>query len=341
MTDRLWHAGDAAELGAVAEAVRAWAPAAADSPLYLLYATRIADDPELLAVVAQIRSTPPLNVLFAAVQLLLAPDDALAAWYPRLGGGRAVHDGDPYGVFRRFALARHGEILAIARSRTTQTNEVGRCAALLPVVAAEVASRGWGAVHAVDVGAAAGLNLLMDRVAYDYGAARLGEGPFTLPGHRRGGPPVPASVPVIASRTGVDLAPVALDHPENVAWLEALVWPEQTARLDRLRAAVALRGETEVRMIAGDAAEVLGPTLAGLPPGPTVVWHTVALYQAPAGVREAIDDAVEEAARTRPVVRIGMEPRGDGITEVRVGPRYTTAETVALAHAHGAWYDAP
>lgn len=341
MPDRLWHAGDGADLTAVAGAVLAWAPAATDSPLYTLYATRIAEDPELLALVARIRSTPPLNVLFAGVQQLLSGDDALAAWYPRHGGTRAAGDGDPYEAFRAFALARRDELLAIASSRSTQTNEIGRCAALMPAVADAVARRGWGPVHAVDVGAAAGLNLLMDRVGYEYGDLRLGSGPLTLPGERRGGPPLPVEVPRIASRTGVDLAPVDVSEPESVAWLEALVWPEQTARLERLRAAVALRREASVRMVAGDAAAVLAPTLAALPPGPAVVWHTVALYQAPAAVREAIDDAVEVAARERPLVRVGMEPRGDGLTEIRVGPRFAEAEPVATAHAHGAWYDAP
>ena len=342
MRDTPWNPGQHAALPQVADAVRAWIPAAVDSPLYTLFARRIAEDPEMLALVARVDRTPPLNVLFAGVQLLATRDDAVAAWYPRLGGRRAASDGDPYAAFRAFALERRDQLLDIAATRTTQTNEVGRCAVIMPAIAAEIEARGWdpgGAVHAVDVGAAAGLTLLMDRISYDYGGVRLGSGAPLVRGERRGGPPLPRAVPTIATRTGIDLAPVDLERADAVAWLEALVWPEHGDRVERLRAAVARRRETPVSMVAGDAAAVLAPTLAALPPGPVVVWHTVALYQAPAAVREAIDDAVEEAAASRPLLRVGMEPGESGLTTVRVGPRFSSARAVAVAHPHGAWYD--
>ena len=63
---------------------------------------------------------------------------------------------------------------AARRTRSTQTNEVGRCAALLPALT-QLAVDAPGAPHGggrplglVEVGASAGLNLLVDRYGYEY-----------------------------------------------------------------------------------------------------------------------------------------------------------------------------
>jgi Uncharacterized protein conserved in bacteria (DUF2332) len=56
------------------------------------------------------------NLLFAAVRFL---------------GGM----GADYGSFRSFVLHRRDEVIDLLLRRRTQTNEVGRCAILLPVLA--------------------------------------------------------------------------------------------------------------------------------------------------------------------------------------------------------------
>ncbi|GIG54034.1 DUF2332 domain-containing protein [Demequina activiva] len=334
-----WSAADRADLDQVAAEVRRWADAASDSPLYRALALGIAQDPELLRVVARIDNVPPLNLLFGAVRLTTSPADALAAWYPHLTSPAREAGADAVAAFRDHVLAREDALLAIAQSHRTQTNEVGRAAVLLPWL-----PRDRGAVHAIDLGASAGLNLLLDRFAYRYrgaeGDTRIGGGVLELECDDRGGFDLPARVPELATRTGIDLSPVDATDPAAAAWLEALVWPEHLDRLARLRAAIALRRSTEVRMVAGDAATALTEVVATLPPGPVVVWHTIALYQADAAVRADIDAAVDEATRHRDVTRVGLEPVAEHpAAAVRVGPSFDRGETVAIAHPHGRWID--
>lgn len=337
-----WLAEEGEPLRAVAAAVQAWTPFAADSPLYSLYATRIADDRDLLEVVARIRSAPPLNVLFGLVQLMLRPDHALAAWYPRFAGDARVPDDEAYRKFRAFVLAHREEIVAQARVRRTQTNEVQRCAVLMPVIAAAMAQRGWdGPVHAIDIGASAGLCLCLDAVGYRYGDIEIGGGALVLDAQNRGGLPLPARVPSFASRTGLDLAPVDVEDPDATAWLEALVWPEHTERLARLRAALEVRRSVDVAMVAGDAIETLPRVAAALPPGPLVLWHSIAVYQLDGSQQDALDHAVAAVATERPTLRVAFEPRPGGDADLRVGLRPREAAPVAAAHPHGAWIDRP
>lgn len=336
-----WAPENRADPASVAAALRGWIPAAQDSPLYTAFATAILDDAPMLTLVGRIDNVPPLNLLFGAVQLMLTADDPLARWYPRLTADAAPPSDAAYAAFRAFALERKEEIVAIGAERRTQTNEVRRSAAILPFVAAAI--DGWdGPVHAVDVGAAGGLNTCLDRYAYDYGRGPIGSGPLTLTCENRGGFALPAAVPQFATRTAIDLAPVDVDDPAEVAWLEALIWPEQTDRLERFRAALAVRRSTPVRVVAGDAAEQISRLDDTLPPGGVAIWHTIALYQAPERTQAAIDDAVAELATRRAVARIAFEPwEGRRHPDIRVGLSPAAAEPVASAHAHGAWIDRP
>jgi hypothetical protein len=192
----------------------------------------------------------------------------------------------------------------------------------------------------VEIGAAAGLVTCLDRYSYDYGHGVLGGGRLTLACENRGGFAVPDAVPTFATRVGLDLAPVDIADPEAVAWLEALVWPEHSERLERLRAAIAVRRETPVTMIAGDALTELASVVEGLPPGPVVIQHTVALYQMDAEWHRALDDAVVGVAKTRPVARVAFEPRADSLFPVvTTALAATGAPAVAVGHHHGAWVD--
>jgi Uncharacterized protein conserved in bacteria (DUF2332) len=120
------------------------------SEAYYKLALGVAEDPEVLSFLSFLPVWQP-NLFFAAVQFLTGPHDMP-------GPGRDL----------RVCLARRGgEIADLMRARRTQTNEVARCAALLPALPA-------GPLALVEVGASAGLCLPLDRFSYDWGAAQLG-----------------------------------------------------------------------------------------------------------------------------------------------------------------------
>jgi hypothetical protein len=301
-----------------ARAWRRFADACRDrSPLYARLSLAIAEDLEvdrLLAAAPTTQLGHP-TLLFAAVHdLLLAGTDApdLAAHYPSLGSVAAAPDEDPWPAFRALCMEHRAAIEERIRTRRTQTNEVARSSLVL---------LGLAAVHAesqrplawLDVGTSAGLALRLDRYHHDLGSAGTA-GPITTPVSLScevdGAAPVDG-IPPLAWRGGLDAAPVDVTDPAERRWLEACVWPEQTDRLARLRAALEVAAGTPVPLLRGDAVGDLPAAVAEVPADThLVISHTwVLAYLSPEG-REAFEAALDEVATHRDLDRIGMEGPG-------------------------------
>lgn len=239
------------------------------SPSYERLSLAISHDEELLARLATL---PPAkqqpNLLLAVVRLLGGPVDDPAA----------CHD---------FVLANWPTVAAEARSRATQTNEVGRCALLLPVLAALPQP-----LALLEVGTSAGLCLYPDRYAYRYGTHSIGASGPVLDCAVTAMPP-PTRLPEVAWRAGLDINPLDVTDPADVAWLEALIWPEHDHRRERLRAAAAIAAADPPNLVRGDLVDDLPALATQAPPDATlVVFHTSVLYQVAPARRAAFVELV-------------------------------------------------
>lgn len=327
-----------------AESFRHFAVAAAPvSPLYAALAEQIAGDEALLTLSAEVpRDAMPANVLLAAVQqrLFALAGDPLAAWYASLADTPLPAE-SAFPEFRRFALAEAAALRPVLRARRTNTNEIQRAAVLLPAFGLAAARQ--EPLHLVEVGCSAGLLLAFDRLAYDYGAAGgIGApgAPIVLSCRGEGPIPLPARMPRIASRVGLDLKPLDAADPADASWLAALIWPEQRERRRRLDAALALTREARPRLVAGDAAETFAGVAADLPPdGLVVVFHSFAIVQFPRAARARLLAAIDDLARRRPVWRIGYEHRFATHAALELQRLGEESEMLRLAEAapHGEW----
>lgn len=229
------------------------------APLYSRLSASIADDPVVAALLRAAPEPQQLPVLlFAAVHYLLLEGlgPLLAAHYPNLSPSPA--SGDPYPAFRSFVLEHSASIIELISTRSTQTNEVGRCALFLPVLGMLDDERGPLAL--VDVGTSAGLNLLLHRYSYHYqpGGSVGGPSPVHLECATRGSVPVPPHPPRIAGGIGLDRAPIDVADEHEVRWLEACVWPDQRERFERLVAALEMARREPPDVRRGDAIDDLG-----------------------------------------------------------------------------------
>jgi len=222
-------------------------------------------------------------------------------------------------VSRRTACVTAAAIEAELRVRATQTNEAGRCAVLLPVLAALPQP-----LALLEVGASAGLCLYPDRYAYRYGDHVVGSGEPVLECAATAVPP-PTGVPDVVWRAGLDLNPLDVTDPADVAWLEALIWPEHAHRRARLRAAAAVATAEPPLLVRGDLVDDLPALAAQAPADATlVVFHTSVLFYVPAPRREAFTKVVRglpghwianEAPDVLPYGQL-PEPPGDALHSV-------------------------
>ena len=280
------------------------------SPLYSRLSEEVADVHEvtgLLLEAAPAQRWPML--LLASVNLLT---------------GRS---GEPFPLdgeeLVSYCRGHREELLATIGSRATQTNEVARCAYLLPCFCALDDGR---PLAMIEVGASRGLVLNWDRYRYDYNGRPAGDpaSPLEIPCELRSGQPE-LSLPGVTSRIGVDLDPM----PEE-DWLRACVFHDQPDRRRRLELALEIATTHPAKVVRADALEVLPELIAAAPSGSrVVVFHTaVAVYL-----------SEEEAERlgelTAGVTYVTAEHQGaDQHFTLRIN-----GEEVGRAHPHGSWLE--
>ena len=313
--------------------------------LMALLAERLAPDQGPLAArlfawpgdVSAAGQSLPLRLAGGLHGLVLAGHPALAAVYPPNAGPDAALWEAVSGAMRSEADSLHAWL-----DGPPQTNELRR-AAVLRAAGQWLAARFGLPLALLELGASAGLNLNWDRFALVVEGVRHGpdDAAIVLAPRWTGAPP-PGIEPRIAARRGVDLAP--LDPRRDRTKLLAYLWPDQTDRLERMRAALTLPPNPVDR---GDAADWLEARLAG--PAPRglcrMVCHTVAWQYFPpdtaARARAAIEAAGAAATDETPLAWFGMEAGGAGpgaALTLRTWPGGAVLDA-GRVDFHGRWVD--
>jgi hypothetical protein len=310
------------------------------SPLYAGLLGRAADDVLARGPSWDVLRDDPLDPyasalglrLMGAVHRLVLRDEApaLAASY---GGGGA--DAEAAWAAFHAVLESRSEVLRELVRLPVQTNEVGRCAALLPALAAFAEEAGLP-LRLLEPGASAGLNLNWDRYRY---RACGHDGPGSSAGFAWG----PADSPVridfelrdgvegrldalsrveIASREGCDASPVDPATADGRLTLLAYVWPDQEDRVRRLRGALEVAASAPCRVEREDAAGWVERRLAEpAADRATLVFHSiVGQYLGERGLasfERHVREAGARASRSAPLGWLRMEPAGER-AEVRL-----------------------
>ncbi|MFC6079741.1 DUF2332 domain-containing protein [Sphaerisporangium aureirubrum] len=293
------------------------------SPAYEALARGVAGDARLLGLIDELPAPKRQpNLLLASARFLGAPAEDAAR-------------------FLSWTVRHWAEVRETMLARSTQTNEAGRCASLLPLLALLPPP-----LALIEVGASAGLCLHPDRYRYRYDdRPPLGDGPVVLDCRTNGLVPLPARLPSVVWRAGLDLDPLDVRDEETVRWLECLVWPGQDDRLTRLRAAIHLTRQDPPSLVRGDLNTSLPDLLAAAPKTATVVvFHSAVLpYLTPAA-----RDRFTATMRALPVQWISNEgsPRLPAVLSRLTVPlpenRLTflpalNEQPLAMAGPHGEW----
>ncbi|MEO6278431.1 DUF2332 domain-containing protein [Roseateles sp.] len=344
-------------------------------PLYAALCSSAAEDERALALLAE---APPeqrkVNLLLAAVheRVLAGAAPELAAYYPSAGGELAPDGGLAEAL--RVCLEREWPVLVEhLRHGATQTNEVARCAAIWPALGAAARATGARDLALLDFGCSAGLNLGLDHYHLRY---RTDDGTW----HERGAPrdgraaeietlwlgsaPLPRDTGWrLASRHGLDPAPVDAADPARLRWLQACLWPQDARRRERLaRAAVQLQALPVTLTPADDCIAAIEPWLDTLPAGvqPVLLTSWVLYYLSDVDVvrlRATADrlalshglawicgelpalSAQQQDAPPVPIVPSGEVASSATLWTLRhaAAAGRLTEQTLAWSHPHGRW----
>ena len=263
-----------------------------------------------------------------------------------------IYDGlEPTDATERVAAAleTHDHTLLSWLDGPPQTNEAGRswgfAAAMLWLV-----EQGCPSDFALfELGASAGINLMMRRYRFDLGGVEVGPATsrMRIAPEWRGSPP-PGHGFDIVEATGCDVAPVDLTDPDQALRLRAYIWPELTERFARMDAAVEAANRFPPEIEKTRAGDFVAKVLAREPRlGVTrMIMHSVVWQYIPAEERAAITAAIEEAGNlatmNAPLAWVMLEANRDTHRhELTVRWWPGGAETIKLgtAHPHGAWVE--
>jgi hypothetical protein len=252
-----------------------------------------------------------LRLLGTVHRMVLAGDaPALAATYPDGGTG----DPEEAWPVLRDLLAARRDAVREGMVRAPQTNEVGRAAVLVGGLLHVAAETGLP-VRLWEIGASGGLNLRADRFRVESVDGSVGWGPPDSPVRLRAWqgvlPPCDAALRVV-ERVGCDLAPVDPLTDDGRLTLASYVWPDDTARVERLHGALEVARAVPATVEASGATDLLGR--AALQDGTVlVVWHSVMWQYLEEGERAAVTHRLEAlgagATPGRPLAHLSFEPR--------------------------------
>jgi hypothetical protein len=261
---------------------------------------------------APVGSSVQLRLLAGVFRLVLtgrAPE--LVPFYPVLGGTRPAAEAWPV---MRAVIDAHVDELHADLEVAPQTNEVGRCAALLAGVLDLVRASGCDRVLLLELGASAGLNLLLDEYGYSGDGWTWGSAtsPVQLSNAITG--QVTARPFSVVGRRGCDLHPVDATSDAGRLLLTSFVWPFDLVRHQRLQAALEVASAHPVVVDQAAAGDWLADQLArGSVPEHggeqvlTVVWHSITQLYWPQEEIDQVRDILEQHGRRSQVAEVAME----------------------------------
>jgi hypothetical protein len=203
----------------------------------------------------------------------------------------------------RSTILSHTEQFWASLDRPVQQHQPDRAAHLLRGLSMLRAPR----VRLLELGACAGLNLILDR--YRWTGRGWTWGDPNSPVHLTGTGPAPGDIAIV-DRAGCDLDPRDPARPDDALILRSFLAPEYGGARRELDDAIALAARSGIGVEQASAVDWLRVHLAkpverGVC---TVIWHSLFWLYLEAEEQAEIESLLTRAAQSRPVARISYEP---------------------------------
>lgn len=253
-----------------------------NSPLYYQLSKQIACDEELLRLCFFVKDGQPIpNAFLAAVHFFVLKNEqaSLAQYYPSVTGQET--EAIPFNLFKAFVQQHQQEIVNLIQHRIVQTNVLTRCNYLLPVFS-NVLYQTDEPATIIDIGASTGLNLNFDHYEYYYNDEKV-YGNSRVKLHcviKDGNIPTVRPFKSPIRKIGIDQYLIDLTGVDDLIWLQALIWPDQTERFTMLKEALNTPNLSEIKLISGSTIADFKKAIESVDPSDTlIISATHVLYQ--------------------------------------------------------------
>lgn len=243
------------------------------------------------------------------------------------------------------AIRTHDAAILPWLDHAPQTNEVRRSAIVFAGLT-HLASTTQLPVSLLELGASAGLNLQLGQFGYDFAGNHHGKAGSTVQLNPEWTGPIPERQEImVQSRCGCDLNPLNVTDAADRNRLLAYLWPDQSERIARTKAAIDIALEDPPKVDKADAAVWLSEQLEkGRGGEMRVVYHTIAWQYFPQAVKDQISDTMQlhgsKATENNPLAWLSFEMSDDNIPEL-ILQRWPHGNhlKLATASAHVDWVE--
>jgi hypothetical protein len=315
------------------------------APFYEALFEAVAGDSDVLDIARQSNPGQPIpNLFFATVHYLLLSDadHPLARYFSTVESSKSAAE-PIFSGYRKFCIENRDSLVELLSFRRVQTNVVGRCAYLMPAFGIVSTHAEGRPLALIDVGTSAGLNLIWDKYRYSYSNGRefgLSDSTVRLESKVVGEkfPELPSNYPKVASRVGIDMAPVDLTNPDDLLWSRSLIWPEHPHRASVFDGATAILTQNPPTLFSGDALDLL-PGILETVPDDTVpcVFHCHTLNQFTLQARKIFREIIETASAIQAIYLVSAE--GGTLVVSRCDSGAWSVLASANCDPHGWWVE--
>jgi hypothetical protein len=239
------------------------------------------------------------------------------------------------------AINRHQDFIIEYLESPPQTNEVGRSTVLLGGFL-NIAQCFGPELDIFEIGASAGLNMTFDQYFYRAGSWQWGDPKSSVSFSPKWTGNAPPLGPLnIQSRNGCDIAPINIATQKDR--LLSYVWPDQTERIQRIRAAIEHVIQVQPNIQKTEASQWLLEQAESIAIRPRVFYHSI-IWQYFTDTQRAdfkanIEVLANDADTTSPLVWMRLEPsacKQHAELKTTVWPG-KTEQTLARSGFHGEW----
>jgi hypothetical protein len=257
------------------------------------------------------------------------------------------HDGvsdDDLWLAIKSALEIHAEFIVQRLQSAPQTNEVRRSSILLPGFS-EISRLNGLPLVLSELGASAGLNLYWDRFFFCIAGQEWGDDKSQVRmAPKWQGAPVQLHPIEVITRAGCDLNPLNVLDKDNQKRLLSYIWPDQSERITRTKAAIDIAVDASVQVEKSDAIDWLEKRLGQVHNNAVhVVYNTIAWQYFPKELHQRGVDLMQaagkRATKQAPLAWLRFEADGQKPGAVLTLTLWPTGEEIYLARAdfHGRW----